>query len=111
MLRHGDQEKLIAVIDWETAAVGPSVYDLVSLTAGKWTDEQRRTLRRAYFDEYQAYAKLQLDWESFYSSLHDVELYQALEWLGWWRNRSFSPYFGKWMKELERVMSDFLPVV
>ena len=111
MLRLGDPERLIAVIDWETAAVGPSAYDLVSLTAGKWTDEQRRTLRRAYFDEYQANAKLELDWESFYASLHDVELYQALEWLGWWRNRSFSPYFGKWMKELERVMSDFLPVV
>jgi len=111
MLRQGDHEKLIAVIDWETAAVGPSVYDLVSLTAGKWTDEQRRTLRRAYFNEYQANAKRQLDWESFYSSLHHVELYQALEWLGWWRNRSFSPYFGKWMKELERVMGDFLPAV
>jgi aminoglycoside phosphotransferase (APT) family kinase protein len=111
MLRHGDPDRLIAVIDWETAAVGPSAYDLVSLTAGKWTDEQRRTLRRAYFEEYQTNLNLALDWESFNASLHDVELYQAMEWLGWWRNRSFSPYFGKWMKELERVMTDFLPVV
>src|SRR6266404_6192434 len=42
MLRLRRPKQLIAPIDWETAMVGPSWYDLVSLTAGHWTQEQRQ---------------------------------------------------------------------
>jgi hypothetical protein len=105
MLRIRNPERLIAVIDWETAAIGPSVFDLVSLTSGKWTDKQRLAMARAYFNEYEAATGLGLRWETFHQGLCKVELYQILEWLAWWRNRNFSPQFGTWMKELERIIS------
>jgi hypothetical protein len=103
MLRIRNPERLIAVIDWETAAIGPSAFDVVSLTSGKWTDQQRLAMWRAYFHEYQAATGLRLGWESFQQGLCEIELYQNLEWLAWWRNREFSPQFGTWMKELERI--------
>jgi aminoglycoside phosphotransferase (APT) family kinase protein len=110
MVRTRNPQRLIAVIDWETAAVGPSTFDLVSLTSGKWTGAQRLALWRAYFDEYRSDAELDLDWKAFCQSLSDVGLYQALEWLGWWRSRSLSPSFGAWVKELERMMENQPPV-
>ncbi len=106
MLRLRRPKQLIAPIDWETAMVGPSWYDLVSLTAGHWTREQRLALWRAYLDAYRAETRSDLGWNSFCSCLHEVEIYQALEWLSWWRSRSVSHNFGTWMKELERIMKD-----
>jgi len=38
--------------------------------------------------------------------IRELELYQALEWLAWWRNRSVSHNFGKWVKELGRIIND-----
>jgi len=106
MLRLRRPKQLIAPIDWETAMVGPSWYDLVSLTAGHWTREQRLALWRAYFDAYRAETRSDLGWNSFCNCLREVEIYQALEWLSWWRSRSVSHNFGTWMKELERIMKD-----
>jgi hypothetical protein len=60
---------------------------------------------RAYFEQYQAETGLSRSWEEFCNELKDLELYQALEWLGWWRNRSVSHNFGKWIKELRRITS------
>jgi hypothetical protein len=37
-----------AVLDWETAAIGPGVIDLAALTEGSWTPEQRGALVSAY---------------------------------------------------------------
>jgi aminoglycoside phosphotransferase (APT) family kinase protein len=103
MLRRRNRERMIAVIDWETAALGPGLIDLVSFTSGKWTDEQRRTMWRAYFDQYEAETEVSRDWENFCKELRELELYQALEWLAWWRNRSVSHNFGKWVTELKRI--------
>lgn len=38
----------VAVLDWETAAIGPGVIDLAALTEGEWTPEQRAALAAAY---------------------------------------------------------------
>jgi len=106
MLRRRNREQMIAVIDWETAALGPGLIDLVSFTSGKWTDEQRQTMWRAYFDQYEAETEVSRDWEDFCKELMELELYQALEWLAWWRNRSVSHNFGKWVTELKRITSE-----
>jgi len=106
MLRLRRPKQLIAPIDWETAVVGPSWYDLVSLTAGHWTQEQRLALWRAYFNAYRAETTSDMGWNSFCNCLRELEIYQALEWLSWWRSRSVSHNFGTWVKELERVMKD-----
>ena len=108
LVREGSPDHPLAVVDWESAVIGPCYLDLVSLTAGKWgaRPEQKEALQRAYFDEYRTGTGQSLDWQSFRQDLGDLELYQALSWLGWWPNRHFSRHFGRWMKELERVMQE-----
>ena len=106
MLRLRRPKRLIAPIDWETAVVGPSWYDLVSLTAGHWTRQQRLALWRAYFDASRAETASEVGWNTFCNCLRELEICQALEWLNWWRSRSVSHNFGTWMKELERIMKD-----
>jgi len=94
MLRRATGDRRIIVIDWETAAVGPPTFDLVSLTAGKWTEEERRAMRAAYFEEYRAATGQRLDREAFCRELAGVSLYQSLEWLAWWgRHRALSRGF------------------
>ena len=103
MLRRRNAAHPLAVIDWETAALGPGGFDLVSVSSGMWTGDQRQAMWRAYFDEYQTRAGASRSWENFCRELGELEIYQALEWLGWWRNRSVSRNFGRWIKELARI--------
>jgi len=106
MLRRATGDRRIIVIDWETAAVGPPTFDLVSLTAGKWTEEERRAMRAAYFEEYRAVGQ-RLDREAFRRELAGVSLYQSLEWLAWWgRYRALSRGFATFRNELERVLEE-----
>jgi hypothetical protein len=105
MLRARQGDRMLAVIDWETAALGPGGFDLVSVSSGRWTDEQRQSMWRAYFDEFKC-AGFSQSWETFCKELRELEMYQALEWLGWWRNRDVSHNFGKWVTELKRITWD-----
>jgi aminoglycoside/choline kinase family phosphotransferase len=106
MLRARRGDRVLAVIDWETAALGPGGFDVVSVSSGRWTASQRQAMWGAYFDEYQAQTGLSRSWENFCDELRELEIYQALEWLGWWRTRSVSHNFGRWIKELARIMKD-----
>lgn len=106
MLRPHNQNEELAVIDWETAALGPGAYDLISISSGRWTDRQRQAMWRAYFDQHRIETGCKLDWDDFCAELKEMELYQALEWLAWWRNRSVSHNFGRWIKELVRILRD-----
>jgi hypothetical protein len=40
------------------------------------------------------------------NTVKEMELYQALEWLAWGRNRSVSHNFGRWIKEPARILRD-----
>jgi len=107
LLRRGNSDHKIAVIDWETAALGPCIFDLVSLTSGKWTKEQRQTMWAAYFEQYQAETEQQMDWETFCQDLAPVVLYQALKWVAWWgHHRRLSHKFSSFMKELGTVLEE-----
>jgi thiamine kinase-like enzyme len=90
------------VIDWETAAIGPGYIDLVSISAGQWTPEQRQAMWRAYFEQYQAETGLPMDWEHFCQEVGQVALYRALWWLGWWSNGDANQ-ITHWMQELINV--------
>jgi aminoglycoside/choline kinase family phosphotransferase len=107
LLRRRSGAYQIAVIDWETAARGPGTFDLVSLTAGKWTKPQRHAMWAAYFEEYQATTGLRLEWAVFCRELATVALHQSLEWLTWWqRRRSLSRDFARFMNELSSVLEE-----
>jgi hypothetical protein len=108
LLRRGHRGPKVVVIDWETAALGPGTFDLVSLTSGKWTTDERHAMRAAYFDAYQAHTGAPRDWEAFRAELAAVTLYQALEWLAWWgHHRSLSRHFANFLKELNRVLEEY----
>lgn len=74
----------VCPVDWEMAGVGPGLIDLAALTAGKWSEEQRTNLARAYF-ETQPFTR---DEEEFLSALNHCRLHVAMQWLGWAPNWS-----------------------
>ena len=95
----------VAVIDWETAALGPGTFDLVSLSSGKWTKRQRQAMWTAYVEQYEVATGRPVEWETFRQELAGVALYHALEWLAWWGNhRRLSKHFANFMRELRAVL-------
>ena len=68
-------------VDWEMAGVGPGLLDLADLTAGKWSDQERRSLVDAYRAALPAGAGPAP--EEFDEALDACRLYKAIQWLGW----------------------------
>jgi hypothetical protein len=62
----------ICPVDWEMAAVGPSMIDLAALTAGRWTAAEKAELATAY----------QVP-EANLAALDYCRLHLAMQWLGW----------------------------
>jgi hypothetical protein len=109
ILGRGAAAPRIAVIDWETAALGPGLFDLVSLTSGTWTAEQRQAMWAAYRDAYTKETGQRMDWERFRRDMAGVALYQALEWLAWWgHHHSMSRDFARFMRELDLLLQEDL---
>ncbi len=101
LLRRVNGELRIAVVDWETAAVGPATFDLASLTSGTWTREERREMQCAYFEEYRSCLPGTLEWDSFRSDLEAVSIWHCLEWIAWWgRHRRLSHDCSRFISEL-----------
>ncbi len=107
VVRTGSPDRLIAVIDWESAAIGPNGLDLISLTTGMWSTEQRRVLWRTYFEQYQAATGLQLDWDSFGRELGGIALYHALSWIARWPGKNFAKQLQGWIAELRTVVTSY----
>ena len=103
MIRPGEDENKIAVIDWETAAFGPRCVDLVSITAGRWTKEQRDAMCKAYADQYASETGHPVDMESLKYELQCIALYRAIWWLGYWA-KGDEAHINRWIRELETVM-------
>jgi hypothetical protein len=105
MLRRPRAAHRIAVIDWETAALGPGVYDLASISAGKRTPEQRLAMWRAYADEYHAKTGQSLEWERFHGELVATAVFHALNWLVYWsQHPEPSKRFPKFLRELDALL-------
>jgi Ser/Thr protein kinase RdoA (MazF antagonist) len=104
VVRRGRPDQPLAVIDWESAALGPSYLDLVSLTTGRWKTDQRRAMWRAYFEQYQADTGLSLDWEGFCRDLREVTLYHTVKWLGSRPDWNFRRGIAGWVRELEQAL-------
>lgn len=105
MIRPENTEKTIAVIDWETAAFGPRCVDIVSITAGRWTPEQRAVMCGAYIEQYEIETGQHLEIDALAKELQLVALYRTLWWLGYWSNGD-DTHINRWMKELDAVMNN-----
>ncbi|HEV8305527.1 MAG TPA: aminoglycoside phosphotransferase family protein [Gemmatimonadales bacterium] len=99
----------IAVIDWETAAVGPPAWDLASIIGGGWTEAEQLAMRHAYCEEYQAETGRGLDWDEFSEQLRTVAVHQTLEWLIWWGPHRSVPRrlkrFRRFLRELDALLN------
>lgn len=103
MIRPGVRDDAVAVIDWETAAFGPRGVDLVSITAGRWTAEQRAVMCRAYISQYQIETGETIGLQSLAAELEQVALYRSLWWLGFWSHGD-DAHINRWVAELATVM-------
>ena len=106
VIRERSPDQMIAAVDWECAAIGPSYLDLASVSAGNWSREQKQAMWRTYFDRYQEATDIWLDWESFRQDVAGLALYQALAMLGWRLERNLLKHFDRWMRELEWAMHE-----
>jgi aminoglycoside phosphotransferase (APT) family kinase protein len=73
----------ICTVDWEMAAVGPSLIDLAALTAGRWTEMERRAIAAAYYEALIDPDTLYGDFESMLRGLAFCHLHLAVRMLGW----------------------------
>lgn len=105
MIRPGKGDETIAVIDWETAAFGPRCIDLVSITAGRWTPEQRAAMCKAYIFQYEAETRRQIEMDDLIRELEAVALYRSLWWLSYW-SKGDEQHIDRWLKELSAVMNN-----
>jgi thiamine kinase-like enzyme len=94
----------VCPVDWEMAAVGPGLLDLAALTAGSWTDEEKKSLAMAY------HATLPQDggWmptpDAFLTALDYCNLHLAVQWLGWSQEWSAPPEHAQnWHAEALRL--------
>ena len=95
----------VAVVDWETAASGPGGVDLASISAGRWSPDQRLAMRRAYYDERQRSETSGHNWEQFNREIEDLALCQTILWLAYW-SRGDRVHIDRWMRELRVVLGD-----
>src|SRR5262245_38913673 len=103
VVRGGCPDRPLAVVDWESSAVGPSYLDLVSLASGPWQAPQKQALWRAYFDRHQTDPGPRPGWEDFCRDLGRLALHHTLKWLAWRPDWNFS--LARWMRELEQAMA------
>jgi aminoglycoside phosphotransferase (APT) family kinase protein len=95
----------VAPVDWEMAAVGPGLVDLAALVAGGWSDEQRTTIVRAYFDALPL--PRAWEWDDFVRALNHCRLHLAVQWLGW--SPDWSPpqaHAQDWLAEAQHLAGD-----
>jgi aminoglycoside/choline kinase family phosphotransferase len=127
LLRPDRSADAIAVIDWETAAIGPRYVDLVSISAGRWTRSQRMAMRRAYFEAGNSTAArppghppapVQVSggerWDRFNAEVDLVALLQAVGWLGFWASgdvadRKYVSRVSRWIRELRLGLGEDVP--
>jgi thiamine kinase-like enzyme len=73
----------VCPVDWEMAAYGPGLIDLAALTSGKWADDQKDALARAYHTALGEAGAEPPAWEDFVEALAFCRLHLACQWLGW----------------------------
>ena len=82
LIRDAAVSPRVCPVDWERAAIGPGLVDLASLVAGSWTDCQRVTIARAYYDTWGDDPPWP-QFEEMWTALKYCRIHEAVQWLGW----------------------------
>lgn len=83
ILRPTGQGWQICPVDWEMAAVGPGLIDLAALTAGNWTQDQKRKLIAAYGKALRATQKWAPSVSELFEAVTYCQLHLSVQLLGW----------------------------
>jgi aminoglycoside phosphotransferase (APT) family kinase protein len=78
----------VCPVDWEMAGWGPGLIDLAALTAGKWSEEQKKALALAYYHAQTQMMNKPREQSEFLADLDHCRLHIAMQWLGWAPNWS-----------------------
>jgi hypothetical protein len=95
----------VCPVDWEMAAVGPGLLDLAALSAGNWTNEERKALAVAYRDGLTALEGGAPELEELLVALDYCHLHLNVQWLGW--SPSWVPppeHAQNWLKEAKQLV-------
>ena len=82
----------------------------MKLVAGKWTEEEKTLMARAYFEKLSPECNPFSSAKDFFRALDFCRLQIAVQWLGWFgRRRAYSAHTHDWLSEAvslaERLMS------
>jgi Ser/Thr protein kinase RdoA (MazF antagonist) len=83
ILRDTKRGSQICPVDWEFAAMGPSLIDLAALTSGNWKPEQKETLVRAYWSALEPCRGWPPSLPEFVEHLDYCRLHLSIQLLGW----------------------------
>jgi aminoglycoside phosphotransferase (APT) family kinase protein len=76
-------ELRVCPVDWELAGIGPGLWDLAALVAGKWGERERRELALVYYEALPYRNGWPPDRREFLTALDHARLQVAVQWLGW----------------------------
>ncbi len=83
LLRGRTGTKRVCPIDWEVAALGPSLIDLAALTSGTWTPPERKILIEAYRETLESHNGWPPPLDQLLQLVDVCRLHLAVQWLGW----------------------------
>jgi Ser/Thr protein kinase RdoA (MazF antagonist) len=83
LVQQSDSGLRVCPVDWEMAAIGPGLVDLAALSAGRWSEEQRRELAGAYRDGLSTAGAAAPEMDALLAALDCCHLHLAVQWLGW----------------------------
>src|SRR4029078_8422966 len=83
LVNNSRQPIRICPVDWERAAMGPSLIDLAALVAGRWPEKFKRQMALAYHDELLRNRSAAPSLPALRRGLNLCRLQLAVQWLGW----------------------------
>jgi thiamine kinase-like enzyme len=73
----------VCPVDWEMAAVAPGLMDVAALTAGRWSQDERTALLKAYHESLVNHGAERASLDELQRDLDLCRLHVAIQWLGW----------------------------
>jgi hypothetical protein len=104
VLRTTEGAGQICPIDWELAALAPGLIDVAALTAGHWTDEEKRTMVAAYREALEPTKAWPPSLQDLMEAVECCQLHLCVQLLGWASN--WSPperHTQNWLREALRL--------
>ncbi len=81
IVREGRASPPVCAIDWEMAGIGPAVLDLAALTAGEWSEAEKRRFVTAYCDGLASRRAPTV--EELIEAVELCQLHLSVQMLGW----------------------------